>query len=595
MEVGESGLDKDYILEYSMGRGEWWSILVPNVKGGTTSARFRGVNENRPVPLYWGEQTFSGGAFYFGAILVALFMVSLILRRDMLRWPMLVVALLAIVLSWRDASGLTDFFLESVPGFAKFRDTKMMLMLIQCMLPIGVGLLLRDVLEGKVEWGRRLLVAAGVPVVILVVFLLAPTLFFDFESHIRQDRVWEGLGESAVLPERLAVFKADVIRSLGLVILAMAVLLALVRIRMNPGANPFLFRGLVALLAIATLMDLQSVDKRYQVGDPWVRTVEYKVPYTPNQIDEAILRDRLRLDPGLQAAIDAETDRVREAWPGRIGKREQRVLDAARFAGLQSRDHFRVLNIASPGSAFSDAKVSFFHRSVGGYHGAKLRRYQDLIERVLRPEQVAFKELKNRGGMDAALKAMPVHNMLNAQYLIYDSDQPLVRNPGALGNGWFSTGWTVADGADAEMAALQDLTDSRGAVVPEEHAEALAGVVPGAADGGRVGLVEFTPDWQSYRVQAPAKGLVVFSEIHYPEGWSVTIDGESAELLRVNYAFRAVVVPEGAHDVEMRFEVPSVATARTVASAGSVLILLVLLGSLWAAWTGRGRVEEESA
>jgi len=129
VEVGDTGLDKDYILQYSMGRGEWWSILVPDIKGGNS-------------PLYWGEQTSSGGAFYFGAILVALFMVSLILRRDVLRWPMLVVALLAIVLSWRDASGLTDFFLDRVPGFAKFRDTKMMLILIQCMLPIGVGVLL---------------------------------------------------------------------------------------------------------------------------------------------------------------------------------------------------------------------------------------------------------------------------------------------------------------------------------------------------------------------------------------------------------------------------------------------------------------------
>ena len=140
VDVGESGLDKDYILQYSMGRGEFWSVLVPDIKGGNN-------------PLYWGEQLFSGGAFYFGAILIALFMVSLVLRRDVLRWPMLVVALLAIVLSWRDASGLTDFFLDSVPGFAKFRDTKMMLMLIQCMLPIGVGLLLKDALEGKVEWG----------------------------------------------------------------------------------------------------------------------------------------------------------------------------------------------------------------------------------------------------------------------------------------------------------------------------------------------------------------------------------------------------------------------------------------------------------
>ena len=152
----------------------------------------------------------------------------------------------------------------------------------------------------------------------------------------------------------------------------------------------------------------------------------------------------------------------------------------------------------------------------------------------------------------------------------------------------------VADGADAEMDALESLTDPRAAVVPESMADALTGVVPGAAGGGRAELVSFTPDRQTYQVQTPAEGLLVFSEIHYPEGWSITIDGEPAEMLRVNYAFRAVVVPQGNHEVEMAFDVPAVGTARTVASAGSVLILLALLGSLWAALTGRGTVEEEA-
>ena len=579
VEVGESGLDKDYILQYSMGRGEFWSVLIPDVKGGNS-------------PLYWGEQLFSGGAFYFGAILIALFMVSLILRRDVLRWPMLVVALLAIVLSWRDASGLTDFFLDSVPGFAKFRDTKMMLMLIQCMLPIGVGLLLRDALAGKVEWGRKLFIAAGVPVGLMLLFALAPTLVFEFESHVRPDRAVEQLGAARALEQRLEVFNADVWRSFGLVLLAIGGLLAIVRLRAMRPDKPLVAQIAVAVLAVATLMDMQSVDRRYQPADQgWVRTVEYRYPYTPSTADEAILADRVRQKPERQEAIDAEVARVRAAYDGRIGKREERVLDAARFAGLQTVDHFRVLNLRGP---FSDATTSYFHRSIGGYHGAKLRRYQDLIERVLQPEQQAFASQANSKGLDVALASMPVHHMLNARYIVYDPAQPPIPNGLALGNGWFAKGWTIQEGADAEMDALQSLTDPRMAVVPELHSDALSGVVPGAADGGRVGLAEFTPDRQLYRVLTPAKGLLVFSEIYYPEGWSITVDGEPAEMLRVNYALRAVVVPEGAHEVEMVFDVPAVGTARTVASAGSVLILLALLGSLWAAFTGRGTVEEEA-
>ena len=578
VDVGESGLDKDYILQYSMGRGEFWSILVPDIKGGNN-------------PLYWGEQLFSGGAFYFGAILIALFMVSLVLRRDVLRWPMLVVALLAIVLSWRDASGLTDFFLDSVPGFAKFRDTKMMLMLIQCMLPIGVGLLLKDALEGRVEWGRKLFIAAGIPVVLLLAFALLPTVLFDFESHVRPDRAVEQLGAARALDQRLEVFRADVWRSLGLVVLAMGGLLALVRMRAS-GAKPAILHGIIGLLAVVTLLDLQSVDRRYQPADKgWIRTVEYQYPLTPSPADEAILAERVRMNPGLQNAIDAEVARVRKAYDGRIGKREQRVLDAARFAGLQTQDHFRVINLRG---AFSDATTSYFHRSVGGYHGAKLRRYQDLIERVLQPEQQAFANLANSQGLDAGWAAMPVHQMLNTQYIIYDPAQPPVPNRTPLGNAWFATGWSMAEGADAEMAALQSLTDPRRAVVPEEHADALAGVVPGAANAGQALLEDFTPDAQTYKVNTPAEGLLVFSEIHYPEGWRITIDGQPADVLRVNYAFRAVVVPAGEHEVDMWFEVPSLDRARTMASVGSILVLLMLLGSVGAAFTGRGRVDPVS-
>ena len=230
---------------------------------------------------------------------------------------------------------------------------------------------------------------------------------------------------------------------------------------------------------------------------------------------------------------------------------------------------------------------------MGGYHGAKLRRYQDLIERVLQPEQQSFASLASAQGAEAAWAAMPVHQMLNTQYVIYDPNQKPMQNPAPLGNAWFATGWSMAEGADAEMAALQSLTDPRQAVVPEEYADALQGLVPAAADAGRAILSEFTPDAQTYRVSTPAEGLLVFSEIHYPEGWRITIDGEPVDLLRVNYAFRAVVVPAGQHEVKMWFEMPSVDRARTVASVGSLLVLLVLLGSLVAAFTGRGRVEPE--
>jgi len=407
---------------------------------------------------------------------------------------------------------------------------------------------------------------------------------------VRPDRAVEQLGASRALEQRLEVYSADVWRSFGLVLLAVAGLLAAVRLR-GSGAKPMLVQGVFALLAVVTLVEMTAVDRRYQPeGKGWVHNVEFEYPYTVSAADDAILADRVRRNPALQQTIDAEVVRVRDAYDGRIGKREERVLEAAKFAGLQTADHFRVLNLRG---AFSDATVSYLHRSVGGYHGAKLRRYQDMIERVLQPEQQKFASLANSSGMDAALAAMPVHAMLNTQYIIYDPAQQPIPNGRALGNAWFALGWTMADGADAEMAALQALSDPRLAVVPESDSDALTGLVPGSASTGRAELVSFNPNAQEYRVSTPAKGLLVFSEIHYPEGWKLTIDGEPAELLRVNYAFRAVVVPAGDHTVEMVFDLPSVHTARTVASVGSGLLLLFIAGSFAMAFLGRGRVEPE--
>jgi len=189
---------------------------------------------------------------------------------------------------------------------------------------------------------------------------------------------------------------------------------------------------------------------------------------------------------------------------------------------------------------------------------------------------------------------MPVHAMLNAQYIIYDPAQAPIPNSQALGNAWFASAWTMAEGADAEMAALQSLTDPRSAVVPETFSDALAGVLPGAASAGRAELVSFTPDFQEYLVTAPAKGLLMFSEIHYPEGWQLTIDGEPADLLRVNYALRGVVVPAGEHRVEMAFVLPSVQSARTIASLGSGLLLLFVFGSFAMVLLGRGSLTSDS-
>ena len=594
-EQDETGLYKGYVLQYSMSQGEWWSVIVPDIKGGSS-------------PYYWGEQLFTAGAFYFGAVLFSLFLMSLILMRDRIRWAFLVVGALAIVLSWRDASWLTDFFLDSVPGFSKFRDTKMMLVLLQLMTVVGVGILLRDAVNSKLAWGKKLWLSAAAPAVLLIAFYLFPELFFDFQSYIRPDQAIEQVGMGQALSERLKIFRADTARSIGFAMAAGIGLLAVVKMSADAKLSQVKWLPIAALVGISTV-DLFQVDRRYQSADKgWIKFFDYMYPWeaTPSDLDIFALETQgnAELLAKIESAVQFEREYVKKQFGNAAvrGRNFEKVKHSAEFSELKENNHYRIVDLQG---AFNDARSCYFHRNVGGYHGAKLRRYQDLIDHMLMPEQRKFIEQANTD-LSAALARMPMHNMLNTKYLVYDKTKRPLPNPLALGPGWFASSIEMAGDPDDEIARLKRLTNPRHAIVPPEHAEAVAALnvsgpasLAGPLDPGTasVELTEYIPDAPSYHVDSEKGGLVIFSEIHYDDGWAITIDGQPAELLRVNYLLRAVVVPPGAHDIHMSFSSRMFSLGVAASLLGGILVLLLItlgivrvLRQQWAASAGESAV-----
>ena len=538
------GLDRNYILEYSMADGEWLSILCPDIKGGNN-------------PLYWGEQAFSGGAFYFGAILVALFFMFLVAGRDRLRWPLLVITVLAVFLSRRDGGALTDFFLDYVPAFSKFRDTKMMLVLVLLTISMGAALGLKEmVAEAKQPVGmpnkRRwwwLGSALGL-VVLFAGFYGVPEAFFDFQSSIRRDVAVEQLGYQEALARRLEVFRADVLRTLGLLLVLSGVIAAMAWNKLKPT---------VALLALAlvTTVDLWNVDQRYFNEEKvngmyrnWVKQVDHAFPFTPEPQMMKLLAQDFRSNPINEERAERLYDHYLERFDGiRLTRAEKDRLQAvSQFGAMRFSAAYRVLRWDNP---FTDASASYFFQSIGGYHAAKLRRYQDFIERVLTPERSRFAEKIQAGDMESAFATLVGHQMLNTRYIIFGQMADPLAVPSATGFAWVASDWQWAASHDDEINMTAALDAPVRAVVHEEYQGSMNGMSPGAT--GTIQLVNYTPDYLEYEANLSAEGLGVFSEIWYPEGWVARIDGEPVETLRANYLLRALKVPAGEHTITWEY------------------------------------------
>jgi len=563
-EKGAAGLDREYILEFSMARGEFWSMAIPDVKGGNSQ-------------LYWGEQRFSGGAFYFGALAFALCLAWLVAGSHWLRWPLLAVSALAVVLSWRDASVVTDVFLEHVPLFNKFRDTKMMLVLVQLAVPLGAVLALREAASAGAQW-KRWAVGSSVPFVLFLAFYALPEVWFDFTSHVRPDAVLDEVGKTRAVAMRIDLFKADVLRAAGLALLGGLGLMALVR---QWGKRQWVVLGLLGVL----VLDMFSVDGRYLSDRNFTGRIEKRYPFAPSATDQWILAREAVTIPGFEAEV-AEARARREDQLGiKLGRRHANILNAAAFEVLNRFTHFRVFDLSNP---FNDARTSYFYKSVGGYHGAKLRRTQDFIDRVLNPERDALIGQLQAGNFNVTAEAYPGLAMLNTKYLVLPGAEQPLPFVGAPGPAWWVQDVKWVDSNAEEMAGISGLDVATTAVVHADFKDVLGTVSdPGTAAAS---LTQYHPDGSRYRVASENGGLLVLSEITYPEGWTALVDGQPTELVRVNYLLRGLRVPAGEHEVQLSFEPEGWGLSTAMSHAGTVLWLL-LLG--WSGWRGRGEVVED--
>ena len=549
-----SGLERDYITQWSYGIGETWTLLVPNVKGGASQplvmnkTAMKHADNNyigiyQQIGQYWGEQPGTSGPVYVGAFVLFLFVLGLFIVKGPMKWALLAATVLSIMLSWgKNFMGLTDFFIDYMPMYAKFRTVASILVIAEFTIPLLAMLALKEVVSGDVKTDklRKAVVASfALTGCVALLFWAMPDVFFgNYVSSSEMQALSQFPADQlnpllANLSEmRRAMFTSDAMRSF-IIILIGTVCLVLFMARKLKAVT------LAGLLLALCLIDLWMVNKRYLNDAMFVPKYEREQAQPKTETDEIILADK--------------------------------SLD------------YRVLNLAS--NTFNENETSYYHKSIGGYHAAKLRRYQELIEAYISPEmQQTFAAVAEAAGDMTLVKGdsvYPVLNILNTKYFILplqDGKTVPVENPYRFGNAWFVNSVKFVDNANQELDALSKLDLRHEAVADAKFSELLKPVAEQAADSAAlVTLKAYEPNQLTYDVTSARGGVVVFSEIYYP-GWTATVDDQPVEVGRVDYVLRALTVSPGQHKVVLSFFPKSLDTTETVAYASlGVLLLLVLL------------------
>ena len=554
----DSGLERDYITQWSYGIDETWTLLVPNAKGGASvplSRSEKGMEkaENIYLPIYqqlgqyWGEQPGTSGPVYVGAFVLMLFVLGLFIVKGPMKWALLAATILSILLSWgRNFMPFTDLFIDYMPMYSKFRTVASILVIAEFTIPLLAVMALKEVISdtagktaasGKVQ--KYIWVSFGLTAGMCVLFAIAPGLFFsDFVSTQEMQALSQFPAEQlqpllANLREvRRAIFTADCWRSFWVIVIGTIFLLLY---RMGKMKVEYM----TAALTVLCLVDMWTVNKRYLYDDMFVEKSVREEPIQKTATDELILQDK---------ALD-----------------------------------YRVLNLAS--NTFNENETSYYHKSIGGYHPAKLRRYQEMIEAYIMPEmQVMMPAISDaQGDMTkvAGDSIWPVLNMLNMKYVIVplQGGQTVpIMNPYAYGNAWFVDRLSYVANANEEIAAVGKLDLRHEAVADAKFKEQLGEAVV-QDDMSVVQLKTYAPNELSYEVNSSKGGILVFSEIYYP-GWTASVDGKETELGRVDYILRAMKMSPGTHQVVLTFKPRSVERTENIAYISYIILLLAAVAGI---------------
>jgi len=547
------GLDLDYITSWSYGVGETFNLFIPNLYGGGTGTNI-GTNSNfyqalqsrqvanarnyvESAPTYWGGQPFTSGPHYLGAITVFLAILGLFVIKGKYKWWLVLVILLSLMLGWgKNFMGLTAFFVHNVPLFSKFRDATNSLIIAQVALPLMAFLAVREWFAAEEDPKaklKKLYYGTGIAGGIALLFALVPPLAGSFSSPA--DSQYPDWAQEALRLDRIAMARKDAFRTLIFVLLGAGVLWYSLKAKFR---KEYLFIA----LAVLVLADMWTTGKRYLRNDEFTSKRQYDEALKPRPVDQTISQDKSL--------------------------------------------NYRVFDLTA--DPFRSARTSGYHMSLGGYHGAKLGRYQDLIDTYLAPDaQQIAKTIQDKGTLEAvneAMAGMNVLNMLNTKYLVLQDQAPPLPNQNAMGNAWFVDRIKWVSGANQELDALAKTTLTNEAVADQKFQSMAAGLpsqLSPSAQPDVIQLVDYKPNHLKYSTQTSENRLAVFSEIYYPHGWKATIDGKESPYFRANYALRAMVVPAGQHTVEFRFDPQSLKTGQLISLIGTILVVLAMAGFLY--------------
>lgn len=551
------GLNKDYVFQWSYGQAETLSLLIPNVKGGisrpfdeksATLKELQNMMKNQQIDAqnannvygavsqYWGDQPFTSGPVYIGAIVCFLFLLGMIIIRNPLKWVLLGSTIFFIFLSWgNNFEAFNDLFYHYFPLYSKFRAVSQALVVPALLIIIGAVWAIKEFFYGEIakeKLLKALYISAGVTGGLCLILWLMPTAFFNFISI--KDAAWKdqlpATFLNAVIADRKELLTADALRSLIFIVLSAGILWF--SLKKEKVKNIGIYASLA--LAILTTCDLWAVDKRFLGEEKFVNKTQQTF-FDKSPADEIILKDT---------------------------------------------ENFRVLNLNNP---FQDGLTSYYHRSVGGYHAAKLQRYDQLINNKLTPELMNIYQSFQTQNIDSItidLHKNTALNMLNTRYLIFDPKQPPIKNPFALGNAWFVEDYKLVENADVELEALNSLYPELQAVVDKRYASELDGFSITPDSTASIILTDYKPNILTYQSKAKSEQFALFSEVFYAKGWNAYVDGKLAPHFCANWILRGMRVPAGEHEIVFKFEPTSYNTSRIIGTASSIMLVLLLIGTI---------------
>ena len=548
-----SGLDKNYILDYSYDLGEAMTAFIPRFKGGgmseplgTNSETYKFIAESQGagaakkmveggMPMYWGSQPISGAPFYFGAVLCFLFVLGIFLVKGKDKWWLLAVFVFSLLLSLgKNFPVLTNLMLDYFPGYNKFRDVKNIIVIQQFAMALLGVLAIKEVYQRKIsneEFMKGLKYAFGITGGLALLFAVLPGMAGSFSGNTDAQYMQMGWPQqliNALMADRESALRVDAFRTFIFVAIAAGGLWAYWN-------NKIKGQYAIALWVVLVLGDMMPVNKKYFNNNNFSSKKEVAVPFKEMTVDKEILKDK----------------------------------DL----------YYRVLNLQNP---FADARTSYFHKSLGGYHGAKMKRYNELVSYAIQPEmQTLIAGFKKPESIDSVMNLLPVINMLNTKYFIYDLNNPPLANSHALGNAWLVKDVKMVSKADEEVTSLKSFDPKSTAIVNTSFEKELGGYHSGSGEG-EIKLTDYKPNYLKYEATVNSSSqLAVFSEIYYPKGWKSFIDGKETAHIQADYVLRAMVIPSGKHEIEFKFEPNSYYLGNKVSFASSILLLLAIGGYLY--------------